>query len=270
MSGVLRLRLGPKRGRTDVVDQYWRIPLQVLPPSYQDEDDEAYVYLLNPTGGIVQGDRLLVEVEVEAGARTLLSTQSATKVYRMDESWAEERNRFVLHGDAVVEYLPDQTIPFAGSRLYRSTGVELAPGSTLILTDLVAAGRVARGERFAFDRLFMEVSVTVGSERRLLDRLEIAPGVSRPDRPGLWEGYSYYGSLYAHSPRMGAALAAQLAELIESRPGVWGGAGQPEPTLLVARMLGETAWGMREILFDAWDLLRRELLGKGARPLRKF
>jgi urease accessory protein len=270
MSGVLRLRLGPRRGRTDVVDQYWRIPLQVLPPSYQDEDDEAYVYVLNPTGGIVQGDRLLTEVEVEAGARVLLSTQSATKVYRMDESWAEERNRFALHGDAVLEYLPDQTIPFAGSRLYRSTCVELDPGSTLILTDLVAAGRVARGERFAFDRLFMEVSVAVGGRRRLLDRLDLAASGSRPDRPGLWEGYSYYGSLYAYSPTMGAELAGPLAELIESRPDVWGGAGHPEPNVLVARILGATAWGMRDILFDAWDLLRRSLLGKAARPLRKL
>ena len=145
MSGILRVRLAPRRGRTGVVDQYWRIPLQVMPPSYQDEDDEAYLYLLNPTGGIVQGDRLLTEVAVEAGARSLLSTQSATKVYRMDESYGEEVNRYVLRGDAVLEYLPDQTIPFAGSRFYRSTTVELDPGSTLILTDLLAAGRVARG-----------------------------------------------------------------------------------------------------------------------------
>jgi len=49
-SGVLRLCLARDRERTAIVDQYWRIPLQVLPPSYQDEDDEAFVYLLNPTG----------------------------------------------------------------------------------------------------------------------------------------------------------------------------------------------------------------------------
>ncbi len=53
-SGVLRLSLARDQDRTVIADQYWRIPLQVLPPSYQDADDEAYVYLLNPTGGVVQ------------------------------------------------------------------------------------------------------------------------------------------------------------------------------------------------------------------------
>jgi urease accessory protein len=270
MSGILRVRLAPLRALTRVVDQYWRVPLQVLPPSYQDEDDEAYLYLLNPTGGIVQGDRLLTEVMVEPGARVLLSTQSATKVYRMDEGYAEEVNRYVLQGDAVMEYLPDQTIPFAGSRFYRSTTVELDPASTLIFTDLLAAGRVARDERFGFEQLFVELNVVVGGERRLLDRLEIAPRWSRPDRLGLWEGFTYYGSLYAHAPALNAGLAARVAELIESHPGVYGGAGQPEPNLLVARVLGNTTWAMREILFDAWDLLRQALLGKRARPLRKL
>ncbi len=244
--------------------------MQVMPPSYQDEDDEAYLYLLNPTGGIVQGDRLLTEVAVEAGARSLLSTQSATKVYRMDESYGEELNRYVLRGDAVLESLPDQTIPFAGSRFYRSTTVELDPGSTLILTDLLAAGRVARGERFDFDLLFVELNVVVGGTQRLVDRLEIAPRGNLPARLGLWEGYTYYGSLYAHSPRLDAELVARLAELVESRPGVYGGAGQPEAGWAVVRVLGSTAWAMREILFDAWDLLRRPLLGKPARPLRKL
>ncbi|PYM04422.1 MAG: hypothetical protein DMD82_14475 [Candidatus Rokuibacteriota bacterium] len=269
-SGVLRLRLEPRWGRTAVADQYWRIPLQVMPPSYQDDDDEAYFYLLNPTGGIVQGDRLLTEITLSPGARSVISTQSATKVYRMDEGYAEELNRYTLHGDAVLECLPDQTIPFAGARLYRSTRLDLDPGSTLILTDLLAAGRVARGERFGFEQLFVEVDVRVAGGRRLLDRLQLAPSDGSLARPGLWDGYAYYGSLYAYSPRLDAALAAALAERIEARDGAYGGAGQPAPNFAVARMLAQTTWEIREMLFDAWDLLRRELVGKPARRLRKL
>lgn len=269
-SGVLRLRLEPRRGRTAVADQYWRIPLQVMPPSYQDADDEAYFYLLNPTGGIVQGDRLLTEVTLSPGARSVISTQSATKVYRMDEGYAEELNRYTLHGDAVLECLPDQTIPFAGSRFYRSTRLDLDPGSTLILTDLLAAGRVARGERFGFEQLFIEVDLRVAGERRLVDRLQLAPSDGSLERLGLWDGYAYYGSLYAYSPRLDAPLVTALAELIEARDGAYGGAGQPAPNVAIARMLAHTTWEIREILFDAWDLLRREVVGKPARQLRKL
>ncbi len=269
-SGRLDLRLEPRAGRTVVTDQYWTLPLQVMPPSYQDGDDEAYVYILNPTGGIVRGDRLEAEVVLEAGARSVLSTQSATKVYRMDGGEAAELSRYVLHGDAVLEYVPDQTIPFAGACLHRSTQVDLDPGSTLILTDLLAAGRLARGERFRFERLVVEVEVRVAGERRLVDRLELAPRDGSLERLGLWEGYSYSGSLYAYSPRLDADLAAKLAELVEGREAVYGGAGQPGPGLVLARILGRTSSDAQEVLFDAWDLLRRPLVGKPARRLRKL
>jgi urease accessory protein len=188
----------------------------------------------------------------------------------MDESYAAERSRYVLRGGAVLECLPDQTIPFAGARFFRSTRVDLDPDSTLILWDLLAAGRVARGERFGFERLFVEVEVRVGGECRLLDRLELAPADGPLDRLGLWDVYAYYGSLYAHSPRLDAGLAAALAELLEGREGIWAGAGHSEPHLAVARILGHTAEDVQALLYDAWDLLRRPLLGKPAHRLRKF
>jgi urease accessory protein len=268
--GVLRLTLAPRRGRTVIADQYWRIPLQALPPSYQDGDDEAYVYLLNPTGGIVQGDRLHTAITLAPGARAVISTQSATKVYRMDEAYAEEVNHYTLNGDAVLECLPDQTIPFAGSRFYRSTRIDLDPDATLILTDLLAAGRVARGECFGFEQLFVEVEVSVGEEPCLVDRLQLCPADGRVDRLGLWNAHAYYGSLYAYSPRLDESLATELAELVEGGEGVYGGAGQPAPGFAVARVLGHTTWAVRELLFEAWDLLRRRLVGKPARQLRKL
>lgn len=268
--GRLALRLAARGGRTVVADQFWTLPLQVMPPSYQDDDDEAYVYLLNPTGGIVQGDRLETEVVLEAGARGLLTTPSATKVYRMDAGQAEECVRLVLRGDAALEYLPDPTIPFAGARLARRTMVDLDPAATLILTEVVAAGRVARGERFAFERLAIDVEVRVAGEPALVDRLRLAPGDGSPARPGIWDGRDYCGALYACSPRLDADLAARLAALVEARAEVYAGAGQPASGLAVVRVLGSASDAVRALLFDAWDLLRRPLLGKPARPLRKL
>jgi urease accessory protein len=267
--GVLRLRLERREGRTVVADQYWRLPLQTMPASYQDEDDQAWVYLLNPTGGIVQGDRLRAEIELGLGARALVTTQSATKVYRATSGQAEESNRFVLAPGAALEFLPDPTIPFAASRLHRRTTVDLDPSSTVILAELLAAGRLAREERFALDRLVVEVEFRVAGARCLADRLELEPARGALDRLGLWDGHAYHGSLYACSPRIDASLAARLAGLVEGRAGIYGGAGQPLPNTVVARALGSSAEAMRQLLLDAWDVLRRPLLGKPARPLRK-
>lgn len=62
----------------------------------------------------------------------------------------------------------------------------------------------------------------------------------------------------------------RLAALVEERAGNYGGAGQPTPNTVVARALGSSPEAMRQLLIDAWDLLRRPLLGKPARPLRKL
>jgi urease accessory protein len=269
-SGRLRMRLEPRAGQTVVADQYWTLPLQVMPPSYQDGDDQAYIYLLNPTGGIVQGDRLETEIALAPRARALVSTQAATKVYRVEAGYAVELNHYTLRGAAVLESLPDQTIPFAGARLFRRTQVDLDPESTVILTDLLAAGRVARDERFRFDRLFVEVELRLAGERRLLDRLEQAPSEGSLDRLGLWDGHSCYGSLYAYSPRLDPDLSTVLSDLVEGREGVWAGAGQPEPHFVVTRVLGRTTQEVAAVLLDAWDVLRRRLVGKPACPLRKF
>ena len=268
-TGILRVMLAPRDGRTIVADQYWRVPLQALPPAYQDHDDEAWLYLLNPTGGLVQGDRLRTELTLAAGARAVVSTQSATKVYRMEDSCAEESSRYVLHGDAVLEYVPDQTIPFAGARLHRRTLIEADPDATWIVTDALAAGRIARGERFAFDHLVVDVDMRVG-ETWLLDRCRLSPSEDRLDRAGVWQGYSYYGSLYAYAPRLDRPLADTVADLIERRAGVYGGAGQPRPGFLVARILADAAWRLQDVLFDAWNVLRGALVGKPARHPRKL
>ncbi len=89
-----------RAGRTVIADQYWRIPLQALPPSYQDGDDEAYVYLLNPTGGVVQGDRLHTAMSSRSfEARLLLLRRRAAGALKLGFCFFEGL-RFLLMADS--------------------------------------------------------------------------------------------------------------------------------------------------------------------------
>ena len=68
-TGELSLVFSRKdNGRTHLSRQYFKLPLQIMMPHYQEEDGTAFVYFLNPGGGILQHDRLLTEVTVEDGA----------------------------------------------------------------------------------------------------------------------------------------------------------------------------------------------------------
>jgi urease accessory protein len=268
--GILRVVVEARGGRTVVADQFWRVPLQVMPPTYQDDDGQAFLYILNPTGGVVQGDRLEVDIAVRPGAQLLLTTQSATKVYRMEEGWGCETNAFAVGAGGLLEYLPDQTIPYARASFRRVTRVDLDATATAIVSDILSAGRVARGEVFEFTHVETEFIVRTEGELRLIDRLRLIPGNSAVDGLGLWEGHHYYGAVYVVSPAARELLTERVAGYLENQEGVRGGVTLPEPGVLVVRVLGHTMWRMKEVLFEVWDILRRQLVGKPARTLRKF
>src|SRR5438552_1917736 len=65
--GALALRFERRGDRSVLAGCRWRLPLQVLAPLALD-DAAAIVSILNPTGGLVGGDRLVVDVAVGAGA----------------------------------------------------------------------------------------------------------------------------------------------------------------------------------------------------------
>ena len=137
------------------------LPLQVLSAVALD-DPGAVVSMLNPTGGLVGGDRLDVAIEVGPHARVCLTTPSATKVYRTREKMTEQRVRLTVGAGATCEWFPDHTIPFPGSRLRQNLQAELAADARLFIVDAFAAGRVARGETWRFAHL--ESAVTVRDE----------------------------------------------------------------------------------------------------------
>ena len=114
--------------------------------------DMAFVYVQNPTGGVFAGDRLGSRVTAERGARVHLTTQSATKLYRMEDGGeAHQDVRIVVGEGAYVEHVPDPLIPQAGARYRQRTAIELARAPRASTRRRVAPGRRAGGERFAYE-----------------------------------------------------------------------------------------------------------------------
>jgi urease accessory protein len=75
---------------------------------------------------------------------------------------------------ALLAMLPDPTVCFAGARYEQRTCVRLASGAAAVIVDVLAAGRGARGERWAFHRYFSDLSLSGAGgsllrERTLLD-----------------------------------------------------------------------------------------------------
>ncbi len=161
------------------------------------------VMLTNPGGGVLGGDRLDLGVTLRPGAHATVCTQGATKVYR--GAAAGQVSRLDVGSGARLEYLPHHVIPFAGSQFTQRTVIDLAPDARLLAWEAVSAGRLARGERFAFTSLSSRLTVRRGEVPELVDGCELT-GDGEP-----FGGFSYMANACVLAPHDLSALAEQLA-----------------------------------------------------------
>jgi urease accessory protein len=261
------------RGHTALRARRQRFPLRTTMPFHLDAEapDMAFVYVQNPTGGVFAGDRLLTSVVADAGARVHLTTQSATKLYRMDGGEARQELRFELAEGAYVENMPDTLIPQAGTRYRQRTSVELAPGAVFLSAETLAPGRRAHGERFAYELLELTTEVRRDGRELCAETLRLEPGRARPDRAGVLGGADYLTSMLVLAPESDTAtLAAAIDADLASCEGIRGAAGElPHGAGAVVRVLAGDAPSAERGLRTAWATARRVLLGVALPERRK-
>ena len=160
-----------------------------------DGSGALWVMLLNPTGGLLGGDCLTTNVDLAKGAHAVLTTPSATKVYRTNSGPASHRTTVHLAEDAVLEYIPDHVIPHPGSSLNQSLSVNMGAGSRAIILDGFSVGRVARDERWLFKELTTELVVSRPGQPVCRDRIRIQPEAWTPSGLGGLEGAAYAATM---------------------------------------------------------------------------
>jgi urease accessory protein len=155
-------RVGP---RTVVTRAVGGGPLRLLTPA--NHGHAAWAYTSSLGGGFVDGDRVRLELAVGPFAAAVVATQGSTRVYRSPRGCRSETVAEV-GPSALLALLPDPTVCFADARYESRCEVRLAPGGSLVLVDALAAGRSARGERWAFSRYASRLLLVAGC-RTVLD-----------------------------------------------------------------------------------------------------
>ena len=155
-------------GRSVVTELGSQPPLKLLAPR---ASPAAWVYQSSLGGGFVGGDDVALSVRVEPGATLFLSSQSSSKVYRA----AKARFTLDAHVEGTLVYWPDPVACFAGASLEQTLRFSLAPGARLLCVDAYSAGRVARGERWAFDRMELSTRVELAGQTVLDDGVLLDP-----------------------------------------------------------------------------------------------
>ncbi len=195
MEGHLKLCFQQRGPNTVLTQSRATLPLQASRCMELDDSAAAWVMLLNPTGGLLGGDDLVTDIHLAKGSHAVLTTPSATKVYRTDSAQTSHRTTIHLAKDAVLEYLPDHVIPHPGASLAQSLTVDMEPGSRAIVLDAFSVGRVAREERWQFKELTTELLIRRSGQPVCRDRIRIQPESWVPSGLGGLEGASYVATM---------------------------------------------------------------------------
>jgi urease accessory protein len=256
---------------TRITELRCRPPLQALRAHHLDPalPDMAFVIVASPGGGVLQGDRLELSVEVEAGARLHLDTSSATRLYRMPAGEARSAVGLRVGPGAVLEWVPDPYVPFAGARFRQETRAVVDETGVVILGEVVAAGRAASGERLRYELFESALEARRPSGALLYrDACRLAPAEGLEAAGLLGAGRPVVGTLHVVAAGFGPS---QLADALACVPGAYGGASElPNGAGAWLRVLAPDVATAAAAVEAGWRAARRTLLGAGPPRSRRY
>jgi urease accessory protein len=239
------------------------------------------VYLVHPPGGVVGGDELRIDVQVDEGAHALVTTPAATKFYRCAGRVSSQTQELRAAG-ATLEWLPQENIFYRGADVCTATRVQVDPASQFIGWEINCFGLPARGEHFDAGALRLDLElwrspgradpvdpsrVPVCLETRnvpisdpiFVDRLRLTG--DSPARGANWGlgGQEAVGTLLAtpakreHVEAIRELIAGEKFAAVTLVDGV-----------LVLRALAPQAEAVRNLFISAWQRLRPAIIGRPA------
>jgi urease accessory protein len=259
------------------VHQFHQGALRILRPHYLDDSGQVCYVVVNPGGAYLGADLYVMDVEVADGAKLLLTTQSATKIYRTPGSFAEQRMRLRLGEGSQLELAPDQLIAYREASYRQNTHITMHPTSSLVMSEVITPGWSPDGASFRYEelRLRTEIHVESGGHSGLLalDNLLIRPPQHDVTGMGFMEGFSHVGSLIVVDARVDQELADELDALAaghDAHTGVSLTATVDGIGGLVLRSLSDSTGELNRLLGSCSALLRQRWHGTAPLDLRKY
>lgn len=216
-TGYLQLSAESKRGKTIAQDMYFYGAFKLMNPFYMNNDGQAYFYIMNPGGGYVDGDTYRIDVHLAKGAQLLLTTQSASKIYKTPKQPVNQQMYITLKEGSLLEYLPDPIIGYKNSRYRQKTVVHMEKDTCLIITDIITSGWDPEGNMFSYDMLDLNTEVYLENNLILLDHIRLTPDSQHLDSIGLLEGYSHFGTMLIIGEKSEESLISTLYDLMEAK-----------------------------------------------------
>ncbi len=254
----LALSLSGRDDKTIISHREHLGPLVIQKPFYP-EGKTCHVYLLHPPGGVVGGDRLTLDIELNNNAHSLITTPAAGKFYRSDGRVAELKQVLEVETGSTLEWLPQETILFSGCQVNMKTLVQLEEGASFSGWEILCLGRPASNEIFDNGRVRQCFEIWRDSKPLMLDRAKLAGGDDVLGSKWGMQGYTVTGTMMAVNANL------ELMEFVrEQAPKM--NEGLFSVTLikdvLICRALSHQAEHIRLAFIHVWKQIREKLINR--------
>jgi urease accessory protein len=258
----LDLVFSDRKDKTVLSHRSQRGPLSVQRAFYP-EGDVCHLYVLHPPGGVVGGDILTINADIQKDASALLTTPGATKFYRSQGETAHQKQNLRIAELGSLEWLPQENIYFPGAQAKMSTQINLSASAYFIGWETHCLGLPANNEAFATGHLDIDFALFKDDRPLVMERMNITQ--DRLNAPTGLRGNSVMATFIA-SPADGQILEA-VREMLPHEGSPMIAATLLEDCLLV-RYLGDSTAECRRLYTAIWTKLRPLILKRTACPPR--
>lgn len=272
--GILDIELQRKDSRKTVVTkQFSQVPLQIQRALYPEESlpEMAYLYVISPSGGILQGDRYRTDIFLKNNAIAHMTTQGATRIYSMNSNSASQILNITVEENCYLEFIPDQIIPYKNSRYYQKVNLEVHDNSTLIYSEIVTPGRVAMGESFEYDICYLKLHCRNQDKKiRFLENIKIVPKIQDLKDFGVLGDFKILGTVYILTKKDKLAeLEKNIQENLKKTKISVGTSILPDESGLIVRILGEISEEIFDVIYILLEICRKKILNASFSKIRK-
>lgn len=260
----LKLGYVHEANRTYLANRQHRGPLVVQKPLYPEGSEVCHTIVLHPPGGIAGGDTLDIRVALDSASKVLLTTPGAGKWYRSAGSHARQHLHFTVARDAVLEWLPQETILFDGALARMQMDVELEQGGVFLGWEILCLGRAASGEKFAHGHLAQTLRISLAGKPVWQEFGRLQAGDAIMQSPAGLAGCSVTATFMMAGKAIPAELLNQCRELTVDAAADEHSGITVLPDVLIARYLGHKSESAKRYFIALWKLLRPYANGRQA------
>ena len=260
--------------KTVITKQFSQVPLQIQRAVYPENSlpGMAYLYIISPSGGILQGDRYKTDIMMKNNAVSHITTQGATRIYSMNSNSASQMVNITLDENCYLEYIPDQIIPYQNSRYYQKVNLNIHDDATVIYSEVLTPGRVAMKEIFDYDICYLRTYCKNQNNKfRCLENMKIEPKSQNLKTEGIFGKFDIVGTVYILTKKKYIIeIENKISKNLEQFNDISIGTSiLPNDSGIIVKILGNNTENIFEIIYKLLKITRKEVLGAEFTKIRK-